>query len=123
MALLFVSALCFCHENGFGHRNVKPQNLLLEGTGNLKVSDFEPSDLPKQLKDGLLHTACRTPEVLYRVGCDRSKADAWSCGVILSVFLAHDADSLSPPSPPGSATIAVFMLSAARLVAEEKGER
>ncbi|XP_050372089.1 CBL-interacting serine/threonine-protein kinase 4 [Argentina anserina] len=88
-----VSALRFCHESGVAHRDVKPQNLLLDGNGDLKVSDFGLSALPEQLKNGLLHTACGTPaytapEVLYRVGYDGSKADAWSCGVILFVLLA-----------------------------------
>ncbi|KAM2637565.1 hypothetical protein EV1_022042 [Malus domestica] len=88
-----VSALHFCHQNGVAHRDVKPQNLLLDKNGNLKVSDFGLSALPDQLKNGLLHTACGTPaytapEVVYRRGYDGSKADAWSCGVILFVLLA-----------------------------------
>ncbi|KAG2728120.1 hypothetical protein I3843_01G185600 [Carya illinoinensis] len=88
-----VSALHFCHQNGVAHRDVKPQNLLLDKDGNLKVSDFGLSALPEQLKNGLLHTACGTPaytapEVVRRRGYDGSKADAWSCGVILFVLLA-----------------------------------
>ncbi|KAL4312032.1 hypothetical protein GQ457_01G032160 [Hibiscus cannabinus] len=88
-----VSALHFCHENGVAHRDVKPQNLLLDQNGSLKVSDFGLSALPEQLSDGLLHTACGTPaytapEVVRRKGYDGSKADAWSCGVILFVLLA-----------------------------------
>ncbi|KAE8702888.1 CBL-interacting protein kinase 4 [Hibiscus syriacus] len=88
-----ISALHFCHENGVAHRDVKPQNLLLDQNGNLKVSDFGLSALPEQLNDGLLHTACGTPaytapEVVRRKGYDGSKADAWSCGVILFVLLA-----------------------------------
>ncbi|XP_022761105.1 CBL-interacting serine/threonine-protein kinase 7-like [Durio zibethinus] len=88
-----VSALHFCHQNGVAHRDVKPQNLLLDQNGNLKVSDFGLSALPEQLNDGLLHTACGTPaytapEVVRRKGYDGSKADAWSCGVILFVLLA-----------------------------------
>jgi len=88
-----VSALCFCHRNGIAHRDLKPQNLLLDAEGNLKVSDFGLSALPEQLKNGLLHTACGTPaytapEILGRIGYDGSKADAWSCGVILYVLLA-----------------------------------
>ncbi|KAK8548597.1 hypothetical protein V6N13_054618 [Hibiscus sabdariffa] len=88
-----VSTLHFCHQNGVAHRDVKPQNLLLDQTGNLKVSDFGLSALPEQLNDGLLHTACGTPaytapEVVRRKGYDGSKADAWSCGVILFVLLA-----------------------------------
>nr|DAD19709.1 TPA_asm: hypothetical protein HUJ06_021172 [Nelumbo nucifera] len=82
-----------CHSHGIAHRDVKPQNLLLDHKGNLKVSDFGLSALPEQLKDGLLHTACGTPaytapEVLGRKAYDGAKADAWSCGVILFVFLA-----------------------------------
>ncbi|KAK8709662.1 hypothetical protein V6N13_060675 [Hibiscus sabdariffa] len=88
-----VSALHFCHQNGVAHRDVKPQNLLLDHNGNLKVSDFGLSALPEQLSNGLLHTACGTPaftapEVVRRKGYDGSKADAWSCGVILFVLLA-----------------------------------
>ncbi|XVE65926.1 hypothetical protein DITRI_Ditri08aG0038900 [Diplodiscus trichospermus] len=88
-----LSALNFCHQNGVAHRDVKPQNLLLDQNGNLKVSDFGLSALPEQLNNGLLHTACGTPaytapEVVRRKGYDGSKADAWSCGVILFVLLA-----------------------------------
>ncbi|KAJ0966437.1 hypothetical protein J5N97_027575 [Dioscorea zingiberensis] len=88
-----VSALRFCHARGVSHRDVKPQNLLLDRDGNLKVSDFGLSALPEHLKDGLLHTACGTPaytapEVVRRKGYDGAKADAWSCGVILFVLLA-----------------------------------
>lgn len=87
-----ISAIRFCHENGVTHRDIKPQNLLLDQNGNLKVSDFGLSALPEHLKDGLLHTACGTPaytapEILLRKGYDGAKADAWSCGVILYVFL------------------------------------
>ncbi|KAK4786278.1 hypothetical protein SAY86_002967 [Trapa natans] len=89
-----VDALRFCHENGMAHRDIKPQNLLLDKSNVLKVSDFGLSALPEQLrKDGLLHTSCGTPsytapEVLYRRGYDGAKADAWSCGVVLFVLLA-----------------------------------
>jgi carbon catabolite-derepressing protein kinase len=89
-----VSALRFCHSNGIAHRDLKPQNLLLDADGNLKVSDFGLSALPEHLKNGLLHTACGTPaytapEIFRRSGgYDGSKTDAWSCGLILYVLLA-----------------------------------
>ncbi|KAL4285433.1 hypothetical protein GQ457_16G029390 [Hibiscus cannabinus] len=88
-----VSALHFCHQNGVAHRDVKPQNILLDQNGILKVSDFGLSALPEHLNNGFLHTACGTPvyaapEVLRGKGYDGSKADAWSCGVILFVLLA-----------------------------------
>lgn len=88
-----ISALRFCHANGVAHRDLKPQNLLLDKNGTLKVSDFGLSALPDQAKNGLLYTACGTPaytapEVVRRSGYDGAKADAFSCGVILFVFLA-----------------------------------
>ncbi|KAI3693137.1 hypothetical protein L6452_32967 [Arctium lappa] len=88
-----VSTLHFCHQNGVAHRDLKPQNLLLDRNGNLKISDFGLSALPESRKDGLLHTACGTPaftapEIVRGKGYDGAKADAWSCGIILFNFLA-----------------------------------
>ncbi|XP_073063053.1 CBL-interacting protein kinase 2-like [Primulina eburnea] len=89
-----ISAVDFCHSRGVYHRDLKPENLLLDENGNLKVSDFGLSALAESKRqDGLLHTTCGTPayvapEVINRRGYDGSKADIWSCGVILYVLLA-----------------------------------
>ncbi|XP_011016483.1 PREDICTED: CBL-interacting serine/threonine-protein kinase 25-like [Populus euphratica] len=89
-----ISAIDYCHSRGVYHRDLKPENMLLDEDENLKISDFGLSALPEQLlQDGLLHTLCGTPayvapEVLRKKGYDGSKADTWSCGVILYVLLA-----------------------------------
>ncbi|KAM1088509.1 CBL-interacting serine/threonine-protein kinase 5-like [Malus sylvestris] len=89
-----ISAVDFCHSRGVSHRDLKPENLLIDENEDLKISDFGLSSLPEQLRnDGLLHTQCGTPayvapEVLRKKGYDGSKADLWSCGVVLFVLLA-----------------------------------
>ena len=73
---------------------LKPKNLLLDENENLKVSDFGLSAFAEfKCQDGLLYTTCGTPayvapEVINRKGYDGSKADIWSCGVVLYVLLA-----------------------------------
>ncbi|MED6146429.1 CBL-interacting serine/threonine-protein kinase 2 [Stylosanthes scabra] len=89
-----VNAVDFCHSRGVYHRDIKPENLLLDENEDLKVSDFGLSALAEsKRKDGLLHTTCGTPsyvapEVIRRKGYDGTKADIWSCGVVLFVLLA-----------------------------------
>nr|GMD09689.1 CBL-interacting serine/threonine-protein kinase 23-like [Ipomoea batatas] len=89
-----INAVDYCHSRGVCHRDLKPENLLLDASGVLKVSDFGLSALPQQVReDGLLHTKCGTPnyvapEVINNKGYDGVKADLWSCGVILYVFMA-----------------------------------
>lgn len=89
-----INAVDFCHSRGVYHRDIKPENLLLDENDNLKVSDFGLSALAEsKWQDGLLHTTCGTPayvapEVIGRKGYDGAKADVWSCGVVLYVFLA-----------------------------------
>ncbi|KAJ6295363.1 hypothetical protein OIU78_023394 [Salix suchowensis] len=89
-----ISAIDYCHSRGVYHRDLKLENLLLDEDENLKISDFGLSALREQfLQDKLLHTLCGTPayvapEVLRKKGYDGSKADIWSCGVILYVLLA-----------------------------------
>ncbi|KAG7534706.1 Protein kinase domain [Arabidopsis thaliana x Arabidopsis arenosa] len=89
-----INAVDFCHSREVYHRDIKPENLLLDDNENLKVSDFGLSALADcKRQDGLLHTTCGTPayvapEVINRKGYDGTKADIWSCGVVLFVLLA-----------------------------------
>ncbi|KAK3020379.1 hypothetical protein RJ639_047244, partial [Escallonia herrerae] len=86
-----IDAVDYCHCRGVYHRDLKPQNLLLDSNGNLKVSDFGLSALRKPGTQ--LSTACGSPsyvapELLANKGYDGAAADVWSCGVILFELLA-----------------------------------
>uniref|UniRef100_A0A453SF50 non-specific serine/threonine protein kinase n=1 Tax=Aegilops tauschii subsp. strangulata TaxID=200361 RepID=A0A453SF50_AEGTS len=81
-------------HKGVYHRDIKPDNLLVDEHGNLKVADFGLSaHADTARREALLHTVCGTPlyvppEVFARRGYDGAKADAWSCGIVLFVLAA-----------------------------------
>ncbi|TKY63620.1 CBL-interacting serine/threonine-protein kinase 14 [Spatholobus suberectus] len=84
-----VSAVRHCHSRGVYHRDLKLDNLLVDESMDLKVSDFGLGALRGQIRrDGMLHTVCGTPayvapEILARKGYHGASVDVWSCGVVL----------------------------------------
>ncbi|CDY49727.1 BnaA10g11570D [Brassica napus] len=86
-----IDAVDYCHNRGVYHRDLKPQNLLIDSKGNLKVSDFGLSAVPKS--GDMLSTACGSPcyiapELIMNKGYSGAAVDVWSCGVILFELLA-----------------------------------
>lgn len=86
-----IAALLYCHSIHIYHRDLKPENILLNlNTLEVKLVDFGMAALQPQ--GGLLTTPCGSPhyaapEVIASRGYNGSKADVWSCGVILFVML------------------------------------
>jgi MAP/microtubule affinity-regulating kinase len=79
-------ALHYCHAKGIAHRDLKPDNILLDELGNVKVADFGMGTwfMPGQK----LHFTCgalafRAPEVYLGHTYEGPKVDVWSLGVIL----------------------------------------
>ena len=88
---MVLSALAHLHCNGLIHRDVKPENLVLDGEGYLRLVDLglcRPLAHPAERA----YTLCGTPEYtapeVLRGSGHGKEADLWSVGVLLFELLA-----------------------------------
>lgn len=82
-----VSALSHLHAHGVAHRDIKPDNILLDSKFNLKLADFGMAGV-KETEDQLFSEKIGTgqylaPEVNGKNEYDGFKADIYSTGVTL----------------------------------------
>ncbi|KAM7318563.1 hypothetical protein ACRRTK_021675 [Alexandromys fortis] len=81
-----VSAVHFLHQRRIAHRDIKLENIFIDGDGNVKLCDF---GLAIQLAEGQkLEELCGSllymaPEILARKPYDGLAVDMWSLGVVL----------------------------------------
>ncbi|PHT62346.1 hypothetical protein T459_33795 [Capsicum annuum] len=85
-----ISGVEYCHRNMVVHRDLRPENLLLDSKWNLKIADFGLGNI---MRDGhFLKTSCGSPnyaapEVISGKLYAGPEVDVWSCGVILYALL------------------------------------
>ncbi|KQK01259.1 phosphoenolpyruvate carboxylase kinase 2 [Brachypodium distachyon] len=90
LAAQLAAALAACHRRGVAHRDVKPDNLLFDAAGALKLADFGSAEWfgDGRAMTGLVGTPYYVaPEVV--AGREYGeKVDVWSAGVVLYVMLS-----------------------------------
>lgn len=94
-----VSAVDFCHARGVAHRDIKLENVLLDGSGRIKLSDFGLAGVFRLKPDGperLLVDRCGSrPYVAPELVVDRTSpyagppVDVWGAAVCLFSMLAN----------------------------------
>jgi eukaryotic-like serine/threonine-protein kinase len=92
MAADVCTALQAAHDAGVVHRDIKPQNLLLDGQGNVKVSDFGVARVEQDLRLTLSNMSLGTlaympPEQQKDASKVDFRADIYSVGATLFTLI------------------------------------
>lgn len=90
-----LNGLSFCHSNCILHRDLKPQNLLLDEHGYIKLADFglaRAFGMPVRTYTHEVVTLWyRAPEILLGSKIYTMAVDIWSIGCIFAEMLARKA--------------------------------
>lgn len=115
-----LDALSAAHRAGFVHRDVKPENILISTTGQVKIADFglaraiEDSTASQVTQGVLIGTVAYLAPEQVKTGHADQRSDVYSAGIILyecvvgqtpfvgatplSVAYQHVNDDVTPPS-------------------------
>ena len=83
-----LQAILFCHQRRVLHRDLKPQNLLIDRSGAIKVADFglaRAFGIPVRVYTHEVVTLWyRAPEILLGANKYSCPVDIWSIGTIFA---------------------------------------
>mmetsp|Transcript_8420 Transcript_8420/g.25294 ORF Transcript_8420/g.25294 Transcript_8420/m.25294 type:complete len:474 (+) Transcript_8420:204-1625(+) len=84
-------AVSYVHASGAIYRDIKPDNILLDSKGHVKLADFGLARILPNGREGRAYSICGTkkfmsPEILLRKGYNQ-RVDIWSLGILMYTLL------------------------------------
>ncbi|KAI9026190.1 kinase-like domain-containing protein [Hyaloraphidium curvatum] len=85
-----VNGVAYLHTLGVAHKDLKPENLMLDGKGSLKITDFGSAEVFRSVWEKEAHKSHRlagsepyiAPEEFTEKEFDPRAVDVWACGII-----------------------------------------
>lgn len=85
-----VNGIAYLHSMGIAHRDIKPEKLLLDASGCIKIADFGNSEVFRTVWEKNMHSAGGlsgnmeyvSPEELLEETFDPRCADVWASGIV-----------------------------------------
>ncbi|KAJ1694049.1 hypothetical protein LUZ63_010747 [Rhynchospora breviuscula] len=100
-----MQSLAICHKRDIAHRDIKPDNILFDRDGRVRLSDFgsaawfgTQNGMEHKLS-GLVGTPCYVAPEVLRAGEYDEKVDVWSAGVVMYVMLSGGAVPFGGDTP------------------------
>lgn len=88
-----LDGILYCHSNRVIHRDLKPQNLLIDSNGNLKIADFGLARSFTVPLPSLTHEVVtlwyRPPEIIMGQKIYTPSIDIWSIGCIFAEMITR----------------------------------
>ncbi|KAG5460141.1 MAG: kinase-like domain-containing protein [Olpidium bornovanus] len=91
--------LRYCHADDRTIRDIKPENLLLDANGHLKLTDFGVSEVSyggraysgggRREAHVLSRLPYMAPELFQAVSYDAREVDVWACGIVYYCMIYH----------------------------------
>ncbi len=86
-------ALAFLHSNKIIHKDIKPENVMIDNSGNVRLIDFDASRLYKPYKSEdtvILGTTGYAAPEQYGINQTDERTDIYALGVLMNVMLTGE---------------------------------